>query len=144
MAEFCNNCLIDIEVSGLKKWIQAGKGDQDMYPGLAGAQPVTANQMLALYLDPKWRAGFQGECAGRVTEEDVKNDKYGVVLCERCDFTLVDHNGNCLTDCDYDHGTIKVAGRPNREDVGDRVKNLKDPKCTTCSCDPCLCGLTTW
>lgn len=112
MAEFCNNCLIEIEVYALKKWVKAGKGDQQCYPEIPGWP--TVNEELANWERIIKGGKFQGECAGRVTEKDVKLGKYGIVLCERCDFTLVDEKGNCLTDCEYKHGTIVITGRPGR------------------------------
>ena len=99
MAEFCNQCLIAIELQSTRNWT----------PEQKAADPI-----VSWFSDPDNRKTFRGECADRVTEEDVKNGKYGVVLCESCDFTLVDHNGNCLTDCDFKHGTMILTGRPGR------------------------------
>ena len=104
MAEFCNNCLIDIEVIGRRDWTPEQKAADPLWSFIE-----------KLITDPEARRQFKGaDTAGLVTAEDVKNGKYGVVLCERCDFTLVDENGNCLSDCDYRHGTVVITGRPGR------------------------------
>jgi hypothetical protein len=45
------------------------------------------------------------ELAGLVSEEDVRNDKAAIVLCEGCGPIAVDHEGRCLSsDCDKSHG----------------------------------------
>lgn len=40
------------------------------------------------------------DLAGQVTEEQVKEGLAANVLCEGCGFTQVDHNGQCLGNCD--------------------------------------------
>ncbi len=45
------------------------------------------------------------ELAGISTAEDTKKEMFAAVLCEDCGYTLVDHNGICVSkSCDKKHG----------------------------------------
>jgi hypothetical protein len=47
------------------------------------------------------------ELAGLSTEEDTKNGRYALTICEGCGPVLVDHNGVCVSkDClENGHGS---------------------------------------
>lgn len=44
-----------------------------------------------------------GDHAGLSTPEDTAKGLYCVVICESCGITQVDHEGNCVVDCDLHH-----------------------------------------
>lgn len=50
------------------------------------------------------------DLAGFSSIEDTKQNIFSKVLCEGCGWTLVDHKGRCVADCDLHH---YVEGQSN-------------------------------
>lgn len=42
------------------------------------------------------------------TESDTKNNMFAVVLCESCGPIQVDHNGQCIGDCNKNHPLLYI------------------------------------
>jgi len=52
--------------------------------------------------------GFPGDFCGLVTADQVKIGLSAIVLCEGCGRTIVDHEGNCISEqCLMKHGQPK-------------------------------------